>query len=110
MNVVEVMRNRLLCNRCWQPCLSVYERRVRRLWVWKLKESEVEMRKMTRRADRAEINEGDFSCRPDPSLKTAGMAPAIGVEVVLRWCVGACCGLASAMRVSPARRADMLIV
>ena len=65
---------------------------------------------MTRRADRAEDSEGDFSCRPDPSLKTAGMAPVIGIEVVLRWCVGVCWGQASAIRVSPAKRADMLMM
>ena len=54
MEVVEVMRKRPLCGKCWQPCLSVYERRVRRSWMWKIQESDVEMRKMTSRADRAE--------------------------------------------------------
>ena len=51
------------------------------------KKRRTEMKKVIQRADQAEGSEGDFSCRPDPSLTKAGAALVNRSEVVvLDWC------------------------
>ena len=52
------------------------------------RKGEVEMREVTRKVGQAEGKEGDFSCRPDPSLTKAGPTPVNWKEEVLSRCEG----------------------